>query len=247
MYCRATHVSRPTLLIPVAFPEPDLYPLTEMPLEGLNGFDIVLSGYWKVPDSLTPREAREVHETEAEAILYEMAAQLSHAGAATDVRLHFGPAGVAEREHQQQVVEETDAAGILLADHLSSLLNILVPLRDIRHQEQIVEFVSAFDADSLFVLELYHVAADEDAVASAEEMLHTVEETLRSRGFSEADLELTVEVAEDAKAAITARARNHHLVVMGETANPEAQDRLFGPVCEYIAAASETPIVVVQE
>jgi hypothetical protein len=38
-------VSRPTLLIPVVFPEPELHPMTDMHLAGLNGFDVVLSGY----------------------------------------------------------------------------------------------------------------------------------------------------------------------------------------------------------
>jgi len=245
VYCPATRVSRPTLLIPVVFPEPDLYPMTDIHPEALGSFDVVLSGYWELPEHRSSDEGRETHETEAEAVLYEMAAQFSHAGVSTDVRLQFGPAGTAERHHQN-VVEETGAAGILLAEQLPSLLNVLVPLRGVRHQDEIVDFVSTFDADSLFVVELYHAAPDEAAVDSAEEMLGEVRDTLLSRGFSAADIETTVEVTGDARAAIAARARDHHLVVLGETEEDDAEDQLFGPVCAYIARESETPIVVVQ-
>lgn len=240
-------MSSPTILIPIVFPNPDFYPIRDRYLDGLNGFDIVLSGYWEVPENLTPEAAQESHQTEAEAILYDIAAEFSHAGAATDIQLQFGPAGAAERTYQMQVIADTGADGLLLADQLQSLHSIMVPLRDSRHQTQIIDLVSALDADSLFVLELYHVAADEAGVVPAEQMLHGVEETLLSRGFTEADLEVRVEVAQDAKAAIAATARDHHLVVMGETEQPGADDYLFGPVCTSVAAESETPIIVVQE
>lgn len=240
-------VSRPTLLIPVRFPNPGLYPMDDVPPDGLGGFEVVLSGYWELPDQRTETAARTAHETEADAMLYEMAAQFSHAGAPTETRLVFGPRGAAQRDHQQHVAAEVDADGILLADHLTSLLNIVVPLRDSRHQAEIVEFVSTLDADSLFVVELYHVAADEAAAESAREMLRSVEQTLLDLGFSDADLKRTVEVAPDPRAAIVDIASEHHLVVMGETQNPDAESALFGPVCTYISEQSETPVAVVQE
>jgi nucleotide-binding universal stress UspA family protein len=218
--------------------------MADMPLEALNGFDIVLSGYWEIPDGTTPAQARTAHEVEADAMLYEMAAHLSQAGAATDIRLEFGP-GEQEREHQQRLADELDADGILLADNLSSLLNILVPLRDRRHTAEIVDFVTAFDSDSLFILELYHVVSEDTDIEAATEMLQAVEQTLLDRGFTEADMEVTVEVADDPKAAIAEFARNHHLVVMGET--EQSDDQLFGPVCSYIAEQSETPVAVVKD
>ncbi|PSQ47231.1 hypothetical protein BRD19_09780 [Halobacteriales archaeon SW_7_65_23] len=240
-------MSDQTLLIPVVFPEPDLSPMDDMHLAGLRGFNIVLSGYWEVPAGVSPETVRDDHGTEAEAVLYDIAAQFSRAGASTDIQLQFGSAGAGEREYQNRLVAGIGADGVLLADRLQSMHNLLVPLRDSRHQAEIVDLVSAFDAGSLFILELYHVAAEEAAVEAATEMLRDVEETLLARGFSEADLEVTVEVADDPKAAIAAIARDHHIVVMGETQQPEASDQLFGPVCTYIAEESGTPIIVVRE
>jgi len=239
-------VSRPTILIPVVFPDPAPYPLTDMPLEELTGFTVVLSGYWEVPEGGSVEDAREAHRTEADAVLYDMAAQFSRAGAPTEIRLQFGPAGAVGHRHQNHV-EETEADAILLADRLSSFHNILVPLRDVRHQEEVVAFVSEFAPDDLFVVELYHVSPDEADVTPAEEMLQPVRELLLDRGFSESDIEMTVEVAQDARAAIAAKARNHNLVVMGETEEADAEGELFGPICRFIADEADRPIIVVQQ
>ena len=240
-------VSDPTLLTPVVFPEPELYLMDDMHLSGLRGFKLVLSGYWEVPDGLSPDAVRENHETDAEADLYEIAAQFSRAGARTDIQLQFGATGAAEREYQSRLAAETGADGVLLAEELQSVHNILVPLRDSRHQSEIVDLVSGFDADSLFILELYHVTPDDAAADAATDMLRDVEDTLLDRGFSEVDLEVTVEVAEDPNAALAATARDHHMVVLGETEQPEVSNQLFGPICTYIAEESGTPIIVVHE
>jgi nucleotide-binding universal stress UspA family protein len=218
-----------------------------MPLEVLNGFDVVLSGYWEIAGGTTAEQARAAHETDADAILYEMAAQFSHAGASTDIELTFGEGGEAEREYQNRLADEIDADTVLLADRLPTLLNVLVPLRDSRHQEEIVDFVSAFDTDGLFVLELYHAAPDEAAAEAAVDMLDAVERTLLERGFTDADVESTVEVADDPKAGIAATAEAHHLVVIGETEQAGVDESLFGPVCRYIAEESSTPVAVVRD
>jgi nucleotide-binding universal stress UspA family protein len=234
-------------VIPVVFPDPDLYPVSDANLEGLINFDIVLSGYWELEAGQSATDARDAHQTATEAVLYEMAAAFSHAGARTEVRLHFGPPGKPERDYQANIAQKTDAVGIMKATQFSSLLNILIPLRDIRHQDGIVEFVSQLNPDSIFITELYHIAPDEASIPAAREMLEGVEETLLARGFTEADVEVTVEVATDARAALADCARDHHLVVMGETERPDADDQLFGPVTQYLATETGTPIIVVRE
>lgn len=218
-----------------------------MSVAELHGFNVLLYGYWDISEGTTPEAAREAHEIEAEAILYELAAEFSHAGAATDIELHFGPVGADQRILQKRIIEDTDSNAILLADNLRSVTNVLVPLRDDRHAAQIIDFVSAFDTDSIFVIELYHVAADADAVESAERMLESVKDTLLDRGFSESNFELTVEVADNPRSAIVARARNYNIVVVGETEQDDFEDRLFGPTSQYIADESDTPVIVIRE
>lgn len=238
-------VRQQTLLIPVVFPEPDIE--TDPNIEGLNGFDVTLLGYWEIPGGTSPETAREMHETDAKAVLYEMAANLSRAGASTDIQLHFGSGDEAQEELQDRIVTETNPDGVLVPDNITMLNNILVPLRDNRRQDKIVDFVSVFDIETIFVIELYHAAADDAAVEPARKMLEGVKQTLLDRGFSEADVEITVEVTDDASASIVERSRDHNLVVMGETEEEDIPTRFLGPVYETIDAETDTPIAVIRE
>jgi nucleotide-binding universal stress UspA family protein len=239
-------VTPPSLLIPVTFPDPDIHPLTDVYIDALDGFDILLLGYWEHTEDTTSAEARSAHETDAKAVLYEIAARFSHAGAATDIKLHFGPGGAEKQALQERVIAETNPDGVLLADHLGSLNNILVPLRDERHIEKIVEFVSEFDTDNIFVVELYHAAQEEGAVESAETMLRRVEDRLLSRGFSESDLEVTVDVVENAEVGIGTKARSHNIVIMGETEQSNAGDHVFSSISDYLTDQTETPVLIVR-
>lgn len=236
-----------TLLIPVLFPDPEAYPLDDAHLDGLDGFEITLLGYWEVPGGASREHVRERHQTEAEAVLYEMAARFSHAGASTDIRLHFGPGGTEKGELQDRILAETDPNAILIPERITAVHNVLVPLRDDRRLEEIVEFLSVFDQESIFVVELYHATPDETGIEAGEEMLAGVRETLLERGFSPADIEITVEVTDEPADAITRHANNHNAVVIGESEELEVESRFFGPTYEYMNGRTNTPIAVVRE
>lgn len=236
---------RQTVLVPVIFPEPNR--LEDAYFEGLDGFHVILMGYWEIPGGANPETAREKHETEAEAILYEMAAKFSHAGAETDIQLHFGPAGSEREELQDKILAETDPDGVMMPGKLSMPNNILVPLRDDRNLVPILDFLSQFDRDEIFAIELYHVTPDESGVEAGEELLAEVEEMLLERGFSESDVQRTVEVAAGPGDAIASAADDHNVVILGETEELSDQERFFGPTFDRIAEQTSTPIVVIRQ
>lgn len=240
-------MSRPTLLIPVVFPGSAPESLVDANLGGLSGFDVVLFGYWEVPGGATAERVRADNETEAEAVLYDLAARFSEAGASTDVELHFGPGGDDRRALGDRILAEADPDAVLLPGSLTLLNNVLVALRDGRKRDRVVEVASAFDGETMFALELFHAAPDEATVDPGREMLAEVRERFLAEGFSADAVETTVEVADDPAEAIARRARNHNVVVMGETELPDAEDRLFGPVYRRVADGAEVPVVVVRE
>jgi nucleotide-binding universal stress UspA family protein len=235
------------VLIPVLFPDPTLYPLADSHLQGLDGFEIVLFGYWKLTHGETAESARDSHETEAEAVLYDMAAHLSRAGAKTEIQLHFGPGHPDDRELQSRISDESDADAVLITDRLTAFNNVLVPLRDDRHQAQIVDFVGRFDTDNIFVLELHHVTPDEASVDAATETLERVQEQLPDSGLSPADIETTVEIADDPVAAIVERARNHNIVVTGQPDDQGEENTLFSRISDDVHEQTETPVVIVRD
>lgn len=236
-------MSRMSLLIPVVFPHASA--LADANVQGLTGFDIVLFGYWKTPEEADPAVVREEHEVEAQAELYELAAQFSRAGAPTDVQLHFGPAGEQMIALQNRIAEETDADAVVIPSRITLWSNILVPLRDARNAGRIVEFLGAFDPETTFALELFHVAGNASDAETAREMLGGVERALLDRGFTESDLEVTVEVATDPEAAIIEQASGHNVVVIGET-EELPRDQFFGRTYERIAERIAAPVVVVR-
>lgn len=241
-----TDTEKQTLLIPVVFPDPDRDPLTDSHLEGLAGFHIVLLGYWEIPGGTTPELAREKHETAAKAVLYEMAAKFSRAGASTEIQLHFGPGGSERETMQNRIANTVDPDGVLIAEQISSLSNILVPLRDTRNLDSIVDFVSEFDHEAIFALELYHAEIDDSKITQATEMLETVKNTLLERGFTDADIEITVERTDDPGSAIASKADGHNILVMGETEQYDSDARFFGPIYDSITERTETPVVIVR-
>ncbi|WP_137285813.1 universal stress protein [Halorussus salinisoli] len=234
-----------SLLVPVVFPREES--LTDANVQGLTGFDIVLFGYWKTPEGTDPAVVREEHAVDAEAELYELAAQFSRAGASTDVQLHFGPDDEYLETLQNRIVADTDADAVVIPKRITMWNNVLVPLRDDRNADRIVEFLTAFDPETIFTLELFHVATDESDVDAAREMLGEVERMLLAHGFTESDLEVTVAVAEDPDAAIIERAGRHNVVVIGETEEQTDAKQFLGWTYERIAERTDVPVVVVRK
>jgi nucleotide-binding universal stress UspA family protein len=147
---------------------------------------------------------------------------------------------------QNRIAEETDADAVLIPGRITHWNNILIPLRDARNADRIVEFLDAFDPETVFALEVFHATTDGSDVEAAQEMLDGVKRMLLERGFTESDLETTVAVATDPEAAIIDRANKHNVVVIGETEVRPDSTRFLGPIYERITEGSDVPVVVVR-
>lgn len=240
-------MSRPSLLLPVVFPDPEVHPATSRFFEEFSGFDVTLFGYWEVEAESNIEAAREAHRIEAEAVLYELAAEFSKVGAPADMQLNFGRPGDEESELRDRIVEETHADAVFVPNPFTSLGRVLAPIRDDRNQQQLVEVVAALNEQTVISIELFHVCEDESMVSDAREMLSGIHERLTRRGFPGLEVETTVTVSDDPAYAISQRARSHDLIIMGETSQPDYEDEIFGPAYEHVADRSEDPILVVRE
>lgn len=233
-----------TVLIPVVFPDPEITPLHDSFVRELRGFEVTLFGYWEVEDGESLDEARDAHETAAEATLYDLASQFSREGIPTDVQLQFGRAGEEEREFREHIADQIHASAILLSESSTLLRRVLVAIRDEDDGAQLTELTGALDPETTLRVELYHAAESDGAVTHAEEFLAGMRETLHEQGFSDVDLTTTVEVTDDPAFSIAQRARDYELVVLGETAQLDIEDRVFGETYEYIAEQTDVPILL---
>jgi len=237
-------MSTDTVLIPVVFPDPGITPLHDSFVRELRGFEVTLLGYWEVGDGQSPEETRDAHETEAEATLYDLASQFSREGIPTDVQLQFGPAGEEEREFREHVADQTHASAILLSESPTLLRRVLVAVRDENDEARLAELTGALDPETTLRVELYHAAENDEAAARGEELLGEMRQTLHEQGFSDVDLATTVEVTDDPAFGIAQRAREYELVVLGETAQLDVEDRVFGETYEYVAERTDVPILL---
>lgn len=240
-------MSRPNLLLPIVFPDPEVHPAPSRFFEEFSGFDVTLFGYWEVEGESDIDAASEAHRIDAEAVLYELAAEFSKNGAPADVQLYFGRPRAEESELRDRIAEQTHADAIFVPNPFTSLGRVLVPIRDARNQQQLIEVVAALNEQTVIDVELIHVCDDESLVSEAREMLDQVHEQLTDRGFPGLEVKTTVTVSDDPAYTISQSARSHDLIVMGETSEPDYEDQIFGPAYEYVADRSEDPILVVRE
>ena len=233
-----------SLLIPVILPHDGA--LVDANVQGLTGFDIVLFGYWPTPEWEDPMVVYTDRAVEAEAELYELAARFSRAGASTDIQLYVGPSRNRMTALQNLITEEANADAVVIPKQITLWNNVLVPLRDDRNVDQIVEFLNAFDQESMFALELFHVASEESEIKAAQEMLCGVEQSLLDRGFTASDLEITVEIATDPETEVIEQTTGYNVVMIGETEEQPASDRSLGSTYERIAERTDVPVAVVR-
>lgn len=240
-------MSKPTLLVPVVFPNPGVYSLDHENIVGLSGFDVVLFGYWEVPEGADREAVRASRAPEAQSVLYELAAAFSRGGASTSVRLFFGQSGAAEAKLQDRIADESDADAVLMGSNITKWANVLVPLRDDRRRSDLLAFLGGLNRHSVFTLELYHVAPDQAAVAAGEAMLESVRADLVEAGFAADAVDATVDVREDAGVAVAERAQRHNLVVMGETGEHPSESAFLGSVYRRLADRVDVPVVVLRD
>jgi hypothetical protein len=239
-------MSRETLLIPIVFPDPGVHPIHESFVKELSGFDISLLGYWEVDEDESVEEVREENKTEAEAVLYDLAARFSEQGSSADIQLYFGPPGQEESNLRDRVVEQTHASAVLFPSRSTLLRTVLVAVKDEEQKDKLVSLVTSLDPDTTLRIELYHAVVDEDRSEEAEDMLADMREKLIEKGFPQVELETKTEVITDESLGIRRRATSGHydLVVMGETDDPDTEDKVFGQKYEIVSEETELPIML---
>ncbi|SEW13167.1 universal stress protein [Halobacterium jilantaiense] len=240
-------MSRTTLLVPVVFPEPDVYPLDDENIVGLSGFDVVLFGYWEVPEEADREAVRASREPDAQSVLYELAAAFSRGGASTSVQLFFGESGATEAKLQDRIADESDVDAVLMGGNITKWANVLVPLRDDRRRADLLTFLGGLNRHSMFTLELYHVAPDRAAADAGEAMLESVRADLVEAGFAEDVVDVTVDIGDNPSVAVAKRARRHNLVVMGETGESPSESAFLGGVYRRLADRVDVPVVVLRD
>jgi nucleotide-binding universal stress UspA family protein len=230
-----------TVLVPVDVSTAD--PLDEGILEHLRPVDVVVLGHYPVPRQTAPAHLRADHEAEARARLEAAVARVDAADHEVEGVLVFTRD---RRDSIDRVADEHGCDAVLVPGETSPVERILVPLRGTTNLERIVSLVADLERTSAASITLFHSVADGTDPDGGAAVLRDAVERLVAAGVDRDRLRRDLSETGDARAEIVARAREHDLVILGET-EPSLRARIIGATLTPILDAIDAPAIVVRD
>jgi nucleotide-binding universal stress UspA family protein len=230
-----------TVLVDVELPDPE--PLPDALVGLLSPLQIVLVGWYAIPEQTAPDQAREQFEPEAQAALDAAARPFIDRGASIETILVFTPDQFASIE---QISIETGCDAILLPGRMEGLDQILLPVRGLHNAEKIAPVCAALVRNGTTTVTLLHVVEEEESAEAARtEVLDPMTRALVRSGIDAGMIFQEAVSAPSAVDAIIDRAAHSDAVIIGET-DPSMREILFGTVPEQIVERAEVPVVLVR-
>lgn len=233
---------RSSILVEVELPEPA--ELAAPIVEIIGSLRVVLLGSYLVPEQTTPEQAREQFEEECAEILDRLVEELEEAGADVDARMVFTPDLL---DTAGRVAREEACDAILLARPLPRLERILVPLRGAHHLRPVAAFLGSLLVGSDARVTFLHVREEKEEEGFGTWVLDEARDLMEDLGVEEDRVEVRVVSEDDVDAAdaVVEAARDHDLLVLGES-EPDIPDLLFGTFSERVAEEVEIPVIVIR-
>ncbi|WP_277553542.1 universal stress protein [Halobaculum limi] len=231
------HISGLTILVPFDVSE------TEPPaldvLDALGDVEVVLLGYFPVPDQAEPALIRDQYGPEAADRLDAVAAD------------HGTPDHVLVFTHDREasidrVAEEYDCDAVLTAGRSTTVERVLVPLRGDVNLDRILGAVAGLLLAGDEAVTLFHAVAADTDPSQGELLLAGAVDRLVEYGVDRGRIDSRVTEDSDAQTGIVDLAAAYDLVVLGET-EPSLRERVIGDRLSAIIDALDVPALVVRD
>lgn len=226
-----------TILVPVDISEPELPNLGV--LELLQPFEVVLLGYFLVPDQAEPAHLREEYEAEAAARLDEVGSRLDRT---TQVVVFTH-----DRETTiDRVADQHDCDAVLSVGDTAAIDRILVPIRGDANLERIVSVVAGLLQGTAARATFFHSVDPDSGQSVGEFMLRGAVDRLTEYGIDPDRVDWTLTRDGTPRRDIAEASADYDLVVVGET-EPSLRDRIIGDVLSRIIDSIDKPTLVVRD
>jgi nucleotide-binding universal stress UspA family protein len=230
-----------TILVAVELPKPE--PLAPELVRLISSLQVILIGWYAVPEQTNPEQARDQFEEEAREALDELAGAFRAEG--SEIRTHLVFTGDRFDTIERISAEEQNDA-VLIARPVDRIERILVPLRDLPNAERIAHFVADLVQDGTTDVTLLHILKEgEQKKFEKQDMLGEMAGMMVSEGIDGGLIRLNLQFADNPGDAIIEEARAYDVVVLGET-EPSVREVIFGSVSEKIAEKANIPVVIVR-
>jgi nucleotide-binding universal stress UspA family protein len=226
-----------TILIPVDISESDPPALDVLDL--LFPFEVVLLGYFPVPDQAEPALIKHEYEDEAGARLDTIAAGRPDI---TEVLVftHDRAATI------DRVADQYGCEAVLTAGDTDHIDRILVPIRGDANVERIVSVVAELLREGEATATFFHSVGEDAEPSQGEFLLRGTVERLTEYGIEEERVDWQLSESGSPYQDIVGLGAEYDLVVLGET-EPSLRERIIGDVLSRIIDELEVPALIVRD
>ncbi|MFT4949257.1 MAG: nucleotide-binding universal stress UspA family protein [Natronomonas sp.] len=204
--------------------------------------DIVLLGYYPVPDQVAPAQLKEDHESDATAALADVAEKFRDSGIdVTDV-LVFTHDRI---ETMDRVANEHGCDAVLTVGTGERIERVLVPVRGGTNLERIVLLLADVMRMSDVSVTFLHSAVD-DEPDNGELLVRGAMDRLSEAGVDRERIDWQLADEDSPFDEIIELAQEYGLLVLGET-KPSLRERIFGTVPSRVVDEVDKPAFIVRD
>jgi nucleotide-binding universal stress UspA family protein len=225
------------ILVPVDVSEEE--PPSLDVLDHLGAVEVVLLGYFPVPDQAEPALVRDQYGTEAADRLDAVAAE------------HGGLEEVLVFTHDREatidrIADEYDCDAVLTGGESTVVDRVLVPIRGDVNLDRILAVVAGLLLAGDETATLFHSVSDEADPSQGELLLMGAVDRLVEHGVDRDRIDWQLSEGGDPRSDIVELGAEYDLVVLGET-EPSLRERIIGDVLSTILDALDAPALVVRD
>lgn len=226
-----------TILVPVDVSQAE-FPSLEI-LDRLRPIEVILLGYFPVPDQAEPALLEDEYGSEAAARL-EVVADGRENLLCVLVFTHDREATI------DRVADQHGCDAVLTPGETAAIERVLVPLRGEVNLDRILTVVADLLRATGASATLFH-AVDGDADSNrAESLLRGASDGLGDRGIDRDRIDYRLSEGVDPHAEIMALEREYDIVVLGET-EPSLRERIIGDFLSRVIDETAVPALVVRD
>jgi nucleotide-binding universal stress UspA family protein len=214
------------------------------PLAALcRSVEVVLLGYYPVPDQATPAQIKQDHEPEAAARLEAVADVFQSSGIdVTDVLVFTHDRG----DTIDRIAAEHGCETVLTPGEAEHIERILVPVRGDTNLKRIVSLLESVMQASDASVTFFHSVAEDSDPSHGEFLLRGAKDRLVEAGIGRERIDWRLSEEESPRDEIVALAGEFDLLVLGET-KPSLRERILGAVPSGIVDEVDNPTFVVRD
>lgn len=213
-------------------------PLTDL----CRSVDVVLLGYYPVPDQVAPAQLRQDHGSDATETLGEIADEFRTRDIDVTEELVF------THDRQDTIDRVADKYGcdaVLTLGEVRQIERVLVPLRGDTNLEQIVSLLVDIMRMSDVSITFFHSVVEDSDPSHGESLVRGAVDRLDEAGIDRERINWQLSDKPSPNDEIIELAREYDLLVLGET-NPSLRERILGTVPSRVVDEVDKPSFIVR-